>query len=155
MMHLCSFLFVILKSKFTLYLFLQFYCYYLHLQTMSAKPFTVTYTNFRKVVQCKEYANIYDDVALKYSNYPIFPRRIKLQYEDKEVNDFIDLDSPIQLDKRKSNKINVLEKETRYTDSMSRSFFNTVLFQNFFRTFFLAVNNKKVLRLTKDYFSIK
>ena len=80
--------------------------------------FEVTYKNFRKVVQCKEYANIYDDVVLKFSNCPIFPRRIKLQYEDKEVNDFIDLDSPIQLDQRKSNKINVLAEETRDTDSM-------------------------------------
>ena len=85
---------------------------------MSATPFIVTYKNFRKVVQCKEYANIYDDVALKFSNCPIFPRRIKLQYEDKEMNDFIDLDSPIQLDQRKSNRINVLEEDTRDTDSM-------------------------------------
>ena len=85
---------------------------------MSAIPFIVTYKNLRKVVQCKEYANIYDDVALKFSNCPIFPRRIKLQYEDKKVNDFIDLDSPIQLDQRKSNRINVLAEETRDTDSM-------------------------------------
>ena len=85
---------------------------------MSATPFIVTYKNFRKVVQCKEYGNTYDDVALKFSNCPIFPRRIKLPYEDKEVNDFIDLDSPIQLDQRKSNKINVLAEETRDTDSM-------------------------------------
>ena len=85
---------------------------------MSATPFIVTYKNFRKVVQCKEYANIYDDVALKFSNCPIFPRRIKLQYEGKEVNDFIDLDSPIQLDQRKSNRITVLAEETRDIDSM-------------------------------------
>ena len=85
---------------------------------MSATSFIVTYKNFRKVVQCKEYANIYDDVALKFSNCPIFPRCIKLQYEDKEVNDFIDLDSPIQLDQRKSNRINVLAEEVRDTDSM-------------------------------------
>ena len=85
---------------------------------MSVTPFIVTYKNFRKVVQCKEYANIYVDVAQKFSNCPIFPRRIKLQYEDKEVNDFIDLDSPIQLDQRKSNIINVLPEETRDTDSM-------------------------------------
>ena len=85
---------------------------------MSATPFIVTYKNFRKVVQCKEYANIYDDVALKFSNYPIFPRRIKLQYEDEEVNDFIDLGSPIQLVQRKPNRINVLAEETRDTDSI-------------------------------------
>ena len=48
---------------------------------MSAISFKVTYKYFRKVVQCKEYANIYDDVALKFSNCPIFSRRIKLQYE--------------------------------------------------------------------------
>ena len=85
---------------------------------MSATPFIVTYKNFRKVVQCEEYANIYDDVALKLSNFPIFPNCIKLQYEDKEVNDFIDLDSPFQLDQRISNRINVLEENTRDTDSM-------------------------------------
>ena len=85
---------------------------------MSATPFIVTYENFRKVVQCKEYANICDDVALKFSKCPIFPRRIKLQYEDKEVNNFIDLGSPIQPDQRKSNRINVLAEETRDPDSM-------------------------------------
>ena len=74
--------------------------------------------NFRKVVQFKEYANIYDDVALEFSNCPIFPRRIKLGYEDAKVNDFIDLDSPIQLDQCKSNRISVLAEETRDTDSM-------------------------------------
>ena len=83
---------------------------------MSATPFTATYKNFRKVVLCKEYANIYDDIALKFSNCLISPRHIKLQHE--EVNDFIDLDSPIQLDKRKSNRINVLTGDTRDTDSM-------------------------------------
>ena len=78
----------------------------------------MTYKNFSKVVQCKECTNIYDDAALKFSNCPIFPRRIKLQYEDEEVNDFIDLDSPIQLDQRKSGRINVLTEKTRDTDSM-------------------------------------
>ena len=85
---------------------------------MSATLFIVTYKNFRKVVQYKEYANIYDDVALKFSDCPIFPRRTKLQYEDKEVNDFMDLGSSIQLDQRKPNKINVLEEDTCCTDSM-------------------------------------
>ena len=85
---------------------------------MSATPVIVTYKNFRKVVQCKEYADIYYDVALKFSNFPIFPKCIKLQYEDKEVNDFIDLDSPFQLDQRTSNRINVLEENTCDTDSM-------------------------------------
>ena len=85
---------------------------------MSATPFIVTCKNFRKVVQCKGYANIYDDVAWKFSSCPTFPRRIKMQYENAEVNDFIDLDSPIQLDQRKSNRINILAEETRDTDSM-------------------------------------
>ena len=85
---------------------------------MSATPFIVTYKNFRKVVQCKEYANINDDVALKFSNCPIFLRRIKLQYEDEKVNSFINLDSPVQLDQCKSNRINVLAEETRDTGSM-------------------------------------
>ena len=85
---------------------------------MSATSFIKTYKNFRKVAQCKEYANIYDDVPLKLSNSPIFPRRIKLQYEDEKVSDFIDLDGPIQLDQRKSNGINVLAGETHDTDSM-------------------------------------
>ena len=78
----------------------------------------MTYKNFRKVVQCKKYTNIYDDVALKFSNCPIFPRRIKLQYKDKEVNDFINLGSPIQLNQRKSNRTNVLKEDTRDSDSM-------------------------------------
>ena len=84
---------------------------------MSATPFIVTYKKFRKVVQCKEYANIYNGVTLKFYNCPIFPRYIKLQYEDEEKNDFINLDSLIQLDPRKSNRINVLAEETRDIDS--------------------------------------
>ena len=83
---------------------------------MSATPLIVTYKNFRKLVQCKEHANMYDDVTLKFPNCPIFPRRIKLQ--DEEVNDFIDLDSPIQLRQHKSNRNNVLAEETHDTDSM-------------------------------------
>ena len=60
---------------------------------MSATPVIVTYKNFRNIVQCKEYANIYDDVTLKFSNCSIFPWCITLQYEDKELhrNDFIDI----------------------------------------------------------------
>ena len=85
---------------------------------MSATPFIKTYKNFRKLAQCKEFTNIYDDVPLKLSNCPLFPRRIKLQYEDEEVTEFIDLDSPIQLDQRISNGINVLTGETHDTDSM-------------------------------------
>ena len=61
---------------------------------------------------------MYDDVTLKFPNCPIFPRRIKLQYEDEEVNDFIDQDSPIQLHQHKPNRNNVLAEETRDTDSM-------------------------------------
>ena len=41
-----------------------------------------------------------------------------MQYEDEEVNDFIDLDSAIQLNQGKSNRINVLAEEYRDTDSM-------------------------------------
>ena len=78
----------------------------------------VTYKNLRNVVPSKEYANICDYVVLKFSNCPIFPRCIKLQYEDEEVNDFIDLDSAIQLNQGKSNRINVLAEEYRDTDSM-------------------------------------
>ena len=78
----------------------------------------VTYKNLRNIVPSKEYANIYDYVVLKFSNCPIFPRCIKLQYEDEEVNDFIDLDSAIQLNQGKSNRINVLAEEYRDTDSM-------------------------------------
>ena len=98
------------KVKCALYLVFHFYmfqflvCHCLYLQTMSATPLIVTYKNFRKLVQCKEHANMYDDVTLKFPNCPIFPRRIKLQYEDEEVNDFIDLDSSIQLHQHKSNQ---------------------------------------------------
>ena len=94
----------------------------------------VTYKNLRNVVPSKEYANIYDYVVLKFSNCPIFPRCIKLQYEDEEVNDFIDLDSAIQLNQGKSNRINVLAEENRDTDSMEKSFFNT--FSDFFQDVF-------------------
>ena len=79
---------------------------------MSATPCMVTYNKFRKLVQYKGFANICDDVASKSSNCPIFPRRIKLQYEDDKVNYFIDLDSQLdQLDQHKSTGLNEFEKE--------------------------------------------
>ena len=93
---------------------------------MSATPFMVTYNKFRKLVQYKGFANIYDDVASKSSNCPIFPRRIKLQYEDDKVNYFIDLDSQLdQLDQHESTGLNEFENEKCSTELMQRDFFST------------------------------
>ena len=78
---------------------------------MSATPFIVTCKNLRKTVcKCKEFANIYDDVVLKFSNCPKFSRRIKMPYQDEEVNDFIKLDSPFQYDQRKSISVYLQRK---------------------------------------------
>lgn len=94
---------------------------------MSATPCMVTYNKFRKLVQYKGFANIYDDVASKSSNCPIFPRRIKLQYEDDKVNYFIDLDSQLdQLDQHKSTGLNEFEKEKCSIELLQRDFFSTV-----------------------------
>ena len=75
---------------------------------MLAAPFVVTFKKFQE--DCTMY--------LKFSICQIFPSRIRLQYEDEEVSTFINLDSPIQLDQSKPNRINVLAEETRETDSM-------------------------------------
>ena len=51
---------------------------------MWATPFIVTYKNLRKVVQCKEYANIYDDVALKFSNCKYFQGALNCSMKIKQ-----------------------------------------------------------------------
>ena len=46
-----------------------------------------------------------------YKNVPGFPKEFKVFYEDKDMEQYVDLDSPVQLIDRKSNKLYIKCKD--------------------------------------------
>ena len=79
-----------------------------------------------KAVSVENYASIYDAVKLKFQKVPgNFPANFKLMFEEEGLDEFVDLDSPIELDKRRSNKLLIVEvpravvSEEEYTDDES------------------------------------
>ena len=72
----------------------------------------VTFKNSKKVVPCANYnfAEIYGKIKEKFQTLPSFPKIFRVQYEDKDVETMIDLDSPIQLVNRSSNILTVMEE---------------------------------------------
>ena len=43
--------------------------------------------------------------------YQVSPQKIKVFYEDKNMEEYVDLDSPIQLMDRKSNKLHIKSED--------------------------------------------
>ena len=43
--------------------------------------------------------------------YQVSPKKIKVFYEDKNMEEYVDLDSPIQLMDRKSNKLHIKSED--------------------------------------------
>ena len=74
---------------------------------MSEVKFVVTFKNSKKVVP---FAKIYDKIKEKFQTQPNFPKIFRVQYEDKDAETMIDLDSPIQLLNRSSNILIVIEE---------------------------------------------
>ena len=70
--------------------------------------FSVTYLNFRKCISVHDTADLHRIVYQQFKDCPKFPRRIRLQFEEEGLNEFIDLDSPLQLAHRRSNRLLVL-----------------------------------------------
>ena len=74
--------------------------------------FVVIFKNSKKVVPCANYnfATIYDKIKEKFQTLPNFPNSFRVQYEDRDVETMIDLDSPIKLANRSSNILIVMEE---------------------------------------------
>ena len=74
--------------------------------------FVVTLKNSKKVVSCANhnFAKIYDKIKEKFQTLPNFTKIFRVQYEDRDVETMIDLNSPIQLINRSSNIIIVMAK---------------------------------------------
>ena len=59
--------------------------------------FLVKYGISRKLTKVKGFEDLYDDVKSAFRNHPHFPRQFTLKFVHKDVEEYIDLDSPIQL----------------------------------------------------------
>ena len=66
--------------------------------------FITVYNETKKIVVLSEFEDLYDRIKNVYKNESGFPKRFKVMYEDKDMEEYVDLDSPIQLMDRKSNK---------------------------------------------------
>lgn len=67
--------------------------------------FIVIYNDSEKIVRIKEFEDLFDAIKIAFKNMLTFPQQFKILYEDEDMNEFVDLDSPIQLLDRKSNKV--------------------------------------------------
>lgn len=70
--------------------------------------FSVTFGKFRKCISVSDQADLYDLIQEKFKSFPKFPKAIQIQSEEEGVDEFSDLDSPLQLSQRKSNRLLVL-----------------------------------------------
>ena len=70
-------------------------------------------------------ADLYDLIQEKFKSCPKFLKAIQIQFEEEGVDEFVNLDSPLQLSQRKSNRLLVLadssEKDTILSESESDS----------------------------------
>ena len=67
--------------------------------------FLTVYNETKKIVVLTEFEDLYDRIQSVYKNAPGFSKKFKVLYEDKDMEEYVDLDSPIQLMDRKSNKL--------------------------------------------------
>ena len=67
--------------------------------------FLTVYNETKKIVVLTEFEDLHDRIESVYKNVPGFPKKFKVLYEDKDMEEYVDLDSPIQLMDRKSNKL--------------------------------------------------
>ena len=69
------------------------------------------YNETKKIVALSEFKDLYDRIKNVYKNESGFPKRFKVMYEDKDMEEYVDLDSPIQLMDRKSNKLYIKSED--------------------------------------------
>ena len=73
--------------------------------------FITVYNETKKIVVLSEFEDLYDRIKNVYKNESGFPKRFKVMYEDKDMEEYVDLDSPIQLMDRKSNKLYIKSED--------------------------------------------
>ena len=71
--------------------------------------FVVKYGILRKLIKVKDFEDLYDDVKLAFRNHPHFPQQFTIKFVHKDVEEFIDLDSPIQLLEQFNNNLLITE----------------------------------------------
>ena len=79
----------------------------LFIQKMSEEftKFITVYNKTKKIWVLREFEDLYDRIKNVYKNVSGFLKRFKDLYEDKDMQEYVDLDSPIHLMYRKSNKL--------------------------------------------------
>ena len=73
--------------------------------------FLTVYNETKKIVVLTEFEDLHDRIESVYKNIPGFPKKFKVLYEDKDMEEYVDLDSPIQLLNRKSNKLYIKSED--------------------------------------------
>ena len=86
--------------------------------------FSVTFNKFRNCISVYNVADLFNIACEKFKDCPKFPENIRLQFEEEGVDEFVDLDSLLQLAQRKSHWLLVIsdtiateEKASSKTDS--------------------------------------
>ena len=79
----------------------------LFIQKMSEEftKFITVYNKTKKIWVLREFEDLYGRIENVYKNVSGFLKRFKDLYEDKDMQEYVDLDSPIHLMYRKSNKL--------------------------------------------------
>ena len=88
---------------------------YFSFQDMAEKPekFQITFNDTKKVIYVNEFEELYDLVKDKFKDEPNFlVHQFKILYEDKDLDEYVDLDAPPQLVDRKSNKLIVKREQS-------------------------------------------
>ena len=73
--------------------------------------FTTVYNETKKIMVLSEFEDFYEGIKNVYKNESGFRKRFKVMYEDKDMEEYVDLDSPIQLMDRKSNKLYIKSED--------------------------------------------
>ena len=71
--------------------------------------FFVKYGISRKLIEVKYFEDLFDDVKSAFRNHSHFPQKFTVQYVHKDFEEYIDLDSPIQLLKWLNNNLLITE----------------------------------------------
>ena len=86
--------------------------------------FSVTFNKFRKCISVCDAADLFNIVREKFKDCWKFPENIRLQFEEEGADEFVDLDSLLQLAQRRSKRLLVIpdtiateETESSETDS--------------------------------------
>ena len=71
--------------------------------------FAVKYGISRKLIKVKDFEDLKHDLRSAFRNHPYFPQQFTVQFIHKDVEEYIDLDSPIQFFDRLNNNLLIIE----------------------------------------------